>query len=151
MTPGEQWAADMDGHEEEALAEISGAEELKKVQTELEALKRAVHQDALRAAPGTREDFFKTPASTTNLTHFSQRASTPMDRMRQMQLAEESPMPKESPATSKKPPASANALVGKVLSAFEAEKQEKLEAEKQEKIEVQKKIQLEQKKLEADE
>ena len=124
MTPGEQWAADMDGHEEEALAEISGAEELKKVQTELEALKRAVHQDALRAAPGTREDFFKTPASTTNLTHFSQRASTPMDRMRQMQLAEESPMPKESPATSKKPPASANALVGKVLSAFEAEKQE---------------------------
>ena len=95
MTPGEQWEADVEGHEEEILAEISGAEELMKVQAELVALKQAVHQDALRAAPGTREDYFKTPASTTNLTHFSQRASTPMDRMRQMQLADESPILRE--------------------------------------------------------
>ena len=75
----------------------------------------------LRLAPAR---IFKNPAATSNLTQFSQKASTPMDRMRQMQFAEESPKPKESPATSKKPSSSGNALVGKALSAFEAEKQE---------------------------
>ena len=56
MTPGDKWMAEMAGHEEEVLEEITGAEVLKKVQDELEALKRAVQQDALRSAPGTRED-----------------------------------------------------------------------------------------------
>jgi hypothetical protein len=43
--------------------------------------------------------------------------------MRQMQFAEETPKPKASPATSKKPPLTRTAMVGKVLNAFEDEKQ----------------------------
>ena len=127
MTPGEKWEAVMAGHEEEMLEEISGAEALAKLQAELEGFKareRAAQQDALRSAPGTREDFFKTPAATNNLTQFSQQGATPLDRMRQTQFEEESPKPKVAPATTKKPPLTANAMVGKALTAFEDEKQQ---------------------------
>ena len=126
MTPGEKWEAEMAGHEEEVLEEISGAEAMAALQAEIEGFKareRAAQQDALRTAPGTREDFFKTPAATSNLTQFSRQASTPLDRMRQMQFAEETPKPKASPATSKKPPLTGTAMVGKALNAFEDEKQ----------------------------
>ena len=126
LTPGEKWEAEMEGHEEEVLEDISSSEAMAALHAEIEGLKareRAAQQDALRAAPGTREDYFKTPAATSNLTQFSRQASDPLDRMRQMQFAEETPKPKASPATSKKPPLSGTAMVGKALNAFEDEKQ----------------------------
>ena len=98
-----------------------------KLQAEIEGSKvreRAAQQDALRTAPGTRvEDYFKTPAATSNLTQFSRESSTPLDRMRQLQLAEETPEPKAPPTASKKPPLTGTAMVGKALNAFEDEKQ----------------------------
>ena len=126
LTPGEKWEAEMEGHEEEVLEEISSSEAMAALHAEIEGFKareRAAQQDALRAAPGTREDYFKTPAATSNLTQFSRMASDPLDRMRQLQFAEKTPMPKPSPATSKKPPLSGTAMVGKALNAFEDEKQ----------------------------
>ena len=127
LTPGEKWEAEMADHAEEVLEEISGAEHLAKLQAEIEGFKvreRAAQQDALRMAPpGTREDYFKTPAATSSLTQFSRASSTPLDRMRQMQLADETPEPKAPPATSKKPPMTGAAHVGKALNAFEDEKQ----------------------------
>jgi hypothetical protein len=126
MTPGERREAEMAGHEKKVLEEIFGAEALRKVQAELEGFKareRAAQQGTLHTAPGTRENYFKTPAVTSNLTQFSRQASTPLDRMRQMKFAEETPKPKASPATSKKPPLTGTAMVGKALNAFEDEKQ----------------------------
>ena len=127
MTAGEKWEAQMSGHEGEIPEEVSGAEALAALQAELEgfrARERAAELEAARSAPGTREDYFKTPAATSHLVQFSQHGGTPEDRMRQLQFATETPEPKAAPATVKKPPMAANAMFGKALTAFESEKQE---------------------------
>ena len=97
MTAGEKWEAQMSGHEGEVPEEVSGAEALAELQAELESFRareRAAQLETERSAPATREDFFKTPAATSNLVQFSHHGGTPEDRIRQIQFATESPKPK---------------------------------------------------------
>jgi hypothetical protein len=98
------------------------------LQAEMEGLsarEEAARVEAGRAAPGTHENFFQTLAAASNLTQRSEQGGTPMDLLRQIQFAGNSPTPKptESSGSSKTPQRTAKALVGKALTAFEDEKQ----------------------------
>ena len=98
------------------------------LQAEIEGLRAregAARLEAERTAPGTRENFFQTPAAASNLTQRSEQGGALMDILRQIQFAENipTPKPKESSGSSKMPQRTANALVGKALTAFEDKNQ----------------------------